>query len=113
MRLRFVISSILCASSALAGEYPIAIQTDSRGEYFVVNKGGTANNPTLLVKWVGADGRPYYVKRLFDCKAHTAQYLGEGDTLEQAAKPLPNQEMFLVGQGSIESQLANHVCPKQ
>ena len=75
MRLLSVVSSVLCVSSALAGEYPIAIQTDSRGEYFVVNKGGTPNNPTLLVKWVGADGRPYYVKRLFDCKAHTAQYL--------------------------------------
>ena len=113
MRWYVVCLYLLCIAPALAAEYPIQIKTDSRGEYFVVDKGGTANNPTLLVKWVGHDGKPYYVKRLFDCKARTAKYLGEGDTLEQAAKPLPDQEMFPLGEGSIESQLANHVCPKQ
>lgn len=113
MRILIFVSGLLCLGPVLAGEYPIAIKTDSRGEYFVVEKGGSPERPTLLVKWVGPDGKPYYVKRMFDCRARTVQYLGEGDTPEQAAKLLPDQKMSPADEGSIAGQLANHVCPKR
>lgn len=113
MRLLVLITGLLGLSSAFAGEYRIDIKTDSRGDYYVVEKGGTANNPTLTVKWVGPGGTPYYVKRSFDCKAGTAKYLGEGESLEAATKLLPDEKMLPLGEGSIPRQLADHVCPKQ
>ncbi len=67
----------LGALSARADDTPIDIQTDVKGQYFLVEKGGTADTPTLVVKRAKA-GYNYYVKREFDCAAHTVRYSGRG-----------------------------------
>jgi hypothetical protein len=109
--LAVALSGLLGASAAFAAEYPIDIKTDLKGQYFVVEKGGTANNPTLLVKRVWPKGT-YYVKRWFDCKLGTFKFLGEGDTLDAVAKSQPDRDTRAIEQGSIADQLAHHVCPK-
>lgn len=109
---------LMVAASALAGlpfafaaETPIDIKTDIKGKYFVVEKGGTPSNPTLVVKRVGPGGT-YYIKRLFDCKARTVQYLGEGQTLKAMAKAQPDPKPTPIEEGTIPDQLARHVCPR-
>jgi len=105
------LSGLVACPAAIAAEYPIDITTDIKAKFFVVEKAGTANNPTRVVKRVGGS-RAIYTKRLFDCKAHTVKYLGEGASLDEMNKPLPDQKMTPIVDGSIPDQLARHVCPK-
>lgn len=95
--------------AAFAAETPIDIKTDVKGQYFVVDKGGTENNPTLVVKRNWSKGN-HYIKRVFDCRARTVKYLGEGATVEEMNEPLPEQKMTPIVAGSIPDQLARHVC---
>jgi hypothetical protein len=112
MRLFAALSGMFVFSLVSAAEYPIDIKTDLKGTtFFVVEKGGTENNPTLVVKRVNP-ARTTYTKRLFDCKAHTVRYLGEGDSLEAIAKATPEKDAYPIAEGSIPDQLAKHVCPK-
>lgn len=98
--------------AALAAEIPIDIKTDVKGQYFIIEQGGSQNNPTLTVKRTWGKGS-HYIKRVFDCKAHTVKYLGEGESLDEMNKPLPGQKMTPIVAGSIPDQLARHACQKR
>jgi len=111
LRLMLAASGLVGLPSAFAAETPIDIKTDLKGRYFIVEKTGTPNNPTLVVKRVWPGGT-YYIKRLFDCQAQTVQYQGEGETLKEMAKALPDSKPSLIQEGTIADQLARHVCPK-
>lgn len=112
MRLIYAISGMLALGSALAAEYPIDIKTDLKGsKFFIVEKGGTASEPTLVVKRVGT-GRTSYTKRQFDCQARRVRVLGRGETLEVMAKAEPEKDSVAIEPGSIPDQLVKHVCPK-
>ena len=105
------LSGPLGALSALADDTPIDIQTDLEGQYFLVEKGGSLGKPTLVVKRVAPDVT-HYVKREFDCAAHTVRYLGEGENLEETATAQPqSSEAKPIKEGSIADQLARLVCP--
>jgi hypothetical protein len=97
---------------ALAAEYPIEINTDIKGKYYIVEKTGTSNNPVLVTKQVRPNATTHYIKRWFDCKNQTVRYLGEGDTLEELNKAAPEPDSTAIEEGSIPDQLAKHVCPK-
>ena len=98
--------------SAMAEEVPIHIKTDLKGEFFIVEKGGTPQRPTLIVKNTGP-GFTNYIKREFDCEAHTMRYLGDGESLDAIAASKPELEMREIREGSISDQLARQVCPKK
>ncbi len=107
------LSGPLGALSALADDTPIDIQTDLEGQYFLVEQGGSPGKPTLVVKRV-ATGITHYVKREFDCAAHTVRYLGEGENLEELATSQPDSsEENPITAGSIPDQLARLVCPDE
>lgn len=95
-----------------AAEIPININTDVKGKYFIIEQGGSQNNPTLAVKNTWGKGS-HYIRREFDCKGHTVKYLGEGESLEDMNKPLLGQQMKPIVAGSIPDQLARHVCQKR
>ena len=90
--------------SALADEIPIDIQTDLEGQYFIVEKGGSADKPTMVVKRA-APGYTDYIKREFDCAAHTVRYLGEGESLEEINAAQPGVEAHPIKERSISDQL--------
>lgn len=110
VRLAVPVFALVGAGAASAAEYSIDIKSDLEGKYFVVEKGGTANNPTLLVKRAWPKGS-YFIKRWFDCKNWTHKILGEGETLEAMNKSEPEVETTANAEGTIPDQLARHVCP--
>ena len=108
--LLLALASSLGSLSALAEDTPIEIKTDLEGQYFIVEKGGTAEQPTLVVKRA-APGYNHFVKREFDCAAHTVRYLGEGDSLEEMTAAQPDAEASAIEKDTIPDQLARQVCP--
>ena len=100
----------LVASIAGAAEYLIDIKTDLNAKFYVVEKGGSAELPTLVVKRVRIQGTPNYTKRVFDCRNHSVQVLGSGSSLEAMAKAEPEDKSFPVEEGSINAQLWRHAC---
>jgi hypothetical protein len=102
----------LGALAAVADDTPIDLKTDLKGQYFLVEKGGTAAKPTLVIKRA-KPGYNYYVNRELDCAAHTVRTLGEGESLEAMADAPPDPEASPIEPGSIPDQLARLVCPKQ
>ena len=109
---RFLFSAALIAIPVVhAEETPLDIKTDLDAAYFLVEKGGTDNNPTLVVKRTGP-GDLYYTKREFDCAAHTVRYLGEGATLEAMEGSKPVKDAYPIGADSIPDQLYRLVCPE-
>ncbi len=112
MRSMAALVGVLGVLPALADETPINIKTDLEGEYFVVEKGGTAAQPLLVVKQVAPNHYTYYIKREFDCQTHAVRYLGEGESLNAMAETEPETEMRAISEGSISDQLAALVCPE-
>jgi hypothetical protein len=105
-------SAIFGSTLVLAAETPVDIKTDLKGQYFIVEKGGTPDKPTLTVKRAVPNGRNHYVKRMFDCKARTVQYLGGGESLEEVNKFAGTEKMNPLVEGSIPDQLAAIACKK-
>jgi hypothetical protein len=112
MRSFVALSGVLACSLVVAAEYPIDIKTDLKNsKFFIVEKGGTPNTPTLVVKRVsGTVAR--YSTREFDCKARTVKTLGRGGSLEELAKSEPEKESYPIADGSIDDQLSKHACRK-
>jgi hypothetical protein len=97
--------------SAVADDTPIDIKTDVQGQYFLVEQAGTAANPTLVVKRA-QPGYNHYIKREFDCAAHTVRFLGEGESLDEMNAAQPDAEASPIKEGTIPDQLSRLVCPK-
>ena len=113
IRSSVILAGLLGVLPCFSAEMPIDIKTDLEGQYFIVEKTGSANKPVLVVKRAAANFA-YYIKREFDCQAHTFRYLGEGESLEAMAATAvqPKPEMGAIKKGSISDQLARHACPK-
>jgi hypothetical protein len=103
--------AMFALSSALADEYPLAIDSDIKAEYFVVEKAGTPEQPTLLLKRVRA-GATSYSKRLFDCAGVSYRHLGSGESVEAVAESRPDDELVPAKEGTIAYQLWKHACGK-
>jgi hypothetical protein len=95
----------------IASEYEVLVPSDPKAKYYVLEKGGTENNPTLTTKRVGASGTSFS-KRVFDCKANTFKYLGDGDTIEEMNRSKPGEKMSPLVEGSIAWHLWKHACRK-
>jgi hypothetical protein len=100
MRLFISAVVLLSATTAFAVEHQLPIPSDPKATYFVLEKGGTKNNPTLMTKRVGPSGTSYS-QRLFDCNAGTVKYLSTGDTTEDMKNSKPDPKMAPLVEGSI------------
>jgi hypothetical protein len=98
--------------SASANDTPIDIKSDLDGQYFMVEKGGTADKQILTVKRAGP-GYNHFVKREFDCATHTVRYLGEGATLDEMTAAEPDEKASPIKEASIADQLSRLVCPSR
>lgn len=112
LRCMLALVGLSAVMTAFADATPLDIKTDLEGDYSIVEKGGSAKNPVIVVKRVTSDFT-YYIKREFNCEARTVRYLGEGDSLKDMAESEPEAEMSAIKEGSISDQLAKHVCPKK
>ena len=113
MRLCAALVGLMTVSSLMAGEYPLAIESDMEVEYFVLEKAGSPAQMSLLLKRVRPGGT-IYSRRLFDCEARTYQILGSWERLESMAQDssCSESDMRPVEQGTIAYQLWQHACAK-
>ena len=103
--------ALFALSSASAEEYPVKIDSDIKAEFFVVEKAGTPDQPTLLVKRV-RPGATSYSKRLFDCAGQSYKQLGSGESIEALAESRPDDDLVPAQEGTIAYQLWKHACGK-
>jgi hypothetical protein len=101
---------LLCAA-ATAAEIPIAIKSDPEGRHAVVEQQGTSENPVLITRRAGPDGRIHYMKRSIDCRKWAVRNLGEGPTLDAMNKGQPDPEPSTIEAGSIPDHYARQACP--
>jgi hypothetical protein len=109
MRIFLALLGWCALSIAYGDEYPLDINSDIKAEYFVVEKSGTPEQPTLVMKRVRA-GATSYSKRSFDCEAATARSLGSAESLADLSSAGDSGEMAPVTEGTIAYQLWQHAC---
>lgn len=88
---------------------PLAISSDAGAQYFVLEAGGSPDYPTLITVRVGPSGNSY-AKRLFDCRAATWKYLGDGETLEAMNRSQPDAYMARLVDESIAWYQWRYAC---
>ena len=106
-----LICCILLVGVALPSraETQLVVPSDSKAQYFILEKGGNGVERTIVTKRVGPSGTGYS-KRLYNCKAGTVKYLGTGDTLEAMRKSKPDPSMSPIVQGSIAYYVGQETC---
>ncbi len=103
--------ALLALSSAQAEEYPLKIDSDIKADFFVVEKAGTPEQPTLLIKRVRA-GTTSYSLRLFDCAGQSYKQLSSGESVEALTAPPVDDDLAPAEEGTIAYQLWRHACGK-
>lgn len=103
--------AVFALSFAAAGEYPLQIDSDTKSEYVVIEKAGTVDQPTLLLKRARA-GAVSYSNRLFDCTHQSYKVLGSGESLDAVADSQPDDAMISAKKGTVAYQLWKHACGK-
>ena len=111
MRIPVAAFLMFSAVAALAAETPLRIPSDAKAQYFVLEKGGTKNNPTMITKRVGPSGTSYS-QRIFDCSLGTAKYLGTGASIDAMKKSPPDPKMGPLVEGSIAWYQWRYACGK-
>lgn len=108
--MRFLLFLVVASASStiFAAEHSLPIPSDSKAQYFVLERGGSKKMPTMVTKRVGIS----YSKRIFDCEAGTVKYLGTGDSLEEMAASKPGPYMAPLVEGSTAFYQWRHVCGK-
>lgn len=101
----------LSTVAAHAEDVPLNIKTDLKGKFFLVEKAGSSDKPTLLIKSVSGDYSDF-TKREFDCSARTSRYLSTGASQQQMAPIKPEEEMLPIKAESINDQLFKVACPE-
>jgi hypothetical protein len=99
----------LASTAALAAETPLAVPSDPKARFFVLEKAGKGAERTIVTKRVGPSGTSYS-RRLYNCSNSTVKYLGNGDTLEDMKKSRPDPNMGPIVQGSIAYYVGLEAC---
>ena len=98
-----------CSSSPSEEGTPLDVPSDAKAQYFVLEKGGTPERPTILTKRVGSSGTSFS-RREIDCVAQSVRYLGTGDTREQMNASTPDASMAPIVPGAIADYVAKEAC---
>jgi len=88
---------------------PLSVPSDSKAQFFVLEKGGTGAQRTIVTKRVGSSGTSYS-KRLYNCTDSTVKYLGTGDSLDAMAASSADPNMGPIVQGSIAYYVGVEAC---
>lgn len=87
----------------------VSVPTDPKASYVVLDKSRSGDMATITTKREGPSGSSYS-KRLYDCKAGTVKYLGDGDTLEQMNSSAPDPNMAPIVEKSIAYYIGQRAC---
>ena len=108
MRLLATLTTLL-AANVTAAEVPLAVPSDPKAQFLVLQKGGQGSERTIVTKRVGSSGTSYS-KRLYNCKAETVKYLGSGDTIAAMNSSKPDPTMAPIVSGSIAYYVGKEAC---
>lgn len=109
MKYHLVLITLIVSTSVLAAETPLSVPSDAKAQFFVLEKGGSGSQRTIITKRVGSSGTSYS-KRLYNCADSTVKYLGTGDSLEDMNKSNPDPNMGPIVQGSIAYYVGLEAC---
>ena len=112
MRAVAAIALVLMAPSigAQATTEPLAVLSDPKAKYWVLERGGKGDLRTIMTKRTGPSGTSYSIRE-YDCKNGTVRYLGTGETLEEARVLRPDKKRAPVVPGSIADYVGGAACP--
>lgn len=99
------------STSEAEGGDRIQVDSDARARYYVLQRGGTRQRPTLLTKRIGSSGVSYSLRE-FDCAGRRVRYLGTGDTRATAEAGRPDANLAPIVDGAIPSFLIGHACDR-
>ncbi|WP_411726455.1 hypothetical protein [Methyloglobulus sp.] len=109
MKFQLVLLTLIISASAVAAEIPLNVPSDPKALFFVLEKGGSESERTIVTKRVGSSGTGYS-KRLYNCADNTVKYLGTGDSLEAMNKSNPDPKMGSISEGSIAYYVGFEAC---
>ncbi len=92
-----------------AAETPLIVPSDSKAQFFVLEKGGSGDQRSIITKRVGSSGISYS-ERLYNCTDNTVKYLGSGDSLAAMAASRADTNMGPIVQGSIAYYVGIEAC---
>lgn len=99
----------MAAMPVLAAETPLSVPSDTKAQYFVLERDTKGNERKITTKRVGPSGIGYS-QRLVNCSAGTSKYLGDGETREEMKESRPEGEMTQLTQGSVSFYVAKAAC---
>lgn len=85
------------------------VPSDSKAQFFVLEKGGSGSKRTIVTKRVSSSGTSYS-KRLYNCENNTVKYLGTGDSLAEMTASKADQNMAPIVQSSIAYYVGLEAC---
>lgn len=109
MKFQIILLALTLPASAIAAEKPLNVPSDSKAQFFVLEKGGSGSQRTIVTKRVGSSGTSYS-KRIYNCTDSTVKYLGTGDSSEAMHKSNPDPNMGPIVQGSIAYYVGLEAC---
>ncbi|QHF08636.1 hypothetical protein [Pseudomonas syringae] len=109
MRNRMLAVLAVAAMPAFASETKLAVPSDTKAQYFVLERDTKGNERKITTKRVGPSGTGYS-QRLVNCSAGTFKYLGDGETLKEMKASKPDGKMAPLTQGSISFYVAEAAC---
>ena len=86
-----------------------SVPSDNKAKYFIIEMGGSRNEPTITTKRVGSSGESYS-KRIYNCSKNTVRYLGTGSTLREMKISKSEEKMMPVIYKSIAYYVGKKVC---
>lgn len=111
MKFHLLLLSLAVSAPAIAMEQPLSIPSDSKAQYFVLEKNGDGVERTIVTKRIGSSGTSYS-RRLYNCANNTVKYLGTGDSLEEMSTSKPDPNMTPIIDGSIAYYVGIEACKK-
>lgn len=109
MKLLPLITGLLVSTSIYAADKQLSVPSDSKAIYFVLEKGGSGAERSIVTKRVGPSGTSFS-KRLYNCTDNTVKYLGEGDSLAEMAASKPDPKMGPIVPQSISYYIGLEAC---
>lgn len=109
MKYQLAFISLIISVSAFAAEKPLGVPSDSKAQFFVLEKGSSGSERTIVTRRVGSSGTSYS-KRLYNCKNSTVKYLGTGDSLTEMASSRADPNMAPIVRGSIAYYVGVEAC---
>jgi len=100
---------LLGAAFPSRAETQLVVPSDSKAQYFVLEKGGKGAERTIVTKRVGPN-ETVFSRRRYNCKSATVKYLGTGYTLEAMGKSKPDPAIGPIVQGSIAYYVGQEAC---